>query len=403
MQLQFQMLADVLGERLAQEALAGPTNVVGITERVLAEQLAGQANTQLAGKLIRPATAIVHASYFKNPFATLAALAETGYYTWYPEVRFATKADDSVDDIQVDTVGMVHGTITMDGQELWHRLFVKRLKTQTNHVLRLNKVEIPRAIFQSPLQRLAELGPLPQPFIANLSVGPGLAGYRLVAFDHMLTGKRFFCECARSAHQQMLESARAHAPGFIAGSWPFQVIALLQEPEYEPRMCHLCIADTEGNQAAAERYGLTFVKMLEPYVDQIALTRGLNEQTARADAQARLGVSRWVRESELYLLVKELMPENTVLREASPPWLRRMRLDVYVPELRLAFEHQGQQHFEAVPIFGGEDALRRTQERDDYKRRLCVENGVRVVDVRYDDPLSLKWLRRRIDHALKIQ
>ena len=105
----------------------------------------------------------------------------------------------------------------------------------------------------------------------------------------------------------------------------------------------------------------------------------------------------------MYLLVKELMPENTVLREASPPWLRRMRLDVYVPELRLAFEHQGQQHFEAVPIFGGEDALRRTQERDDYKRRLCVENGVRVVDVRYDDPLSLKWLRRRIDHALKIQ
>jgi hypothetical protein len=168
-------------------------------------------------------------------------------------------------------------------------------------------------------------------------------------------------------------------------------------------MCHICIADCEGNQAAAERYGLAFVKMFEPYVDQIALTRGLDARTARADVQARLGISRWVRESELYLLIKELLPEDIVLREASPTWLGRLRLDVYVPALRLAFEHQGQQHFEAVTVFGGDDALRRTQARDEEKRRLCVENGVRVIDIRYDDPLTPRWLRHRIDQALKSQ
>ena len=242
MRLQLQILEDVFGERLEHEVEVGSVNIVGITERVFAEQLAQQANDQLASRLVKPATAIVHDSYFKHPFATLAALAETGYFTWYPEVRFATKPDNSIDDVQVDALGMVLGSITMDGQDLWHRLFVKRLKKQTNHVLRLNKVEIPAAVFQLPLQRLATLGHLPQPFIANLSVGPGLAGYRLVSFDHVLTGERFFCECARLAHSRMLESARARAPGYVAGSWPFQLIALLQEPCYKPGMCHLCDA-----------------------------------------------------------------------------------------------------------------------------------------------------------------
>ena len=43
--------------------------------------------------------------------------------------------------------------------------------------------------------------------------------------------------------------------------------------------------------------------------------------------------------------------------------------------------------------FGGEKALARVRERDERKRRLCGEHGVTVVDVRFDEPLTLPSLR----------
>jgi len=58
------------------------------------------------------------------------------------------------------------------------------------------------------------------------------------------------------------------------------------------------------------------------------------------------------------------------LREASPEWLGRMRLDIYLPELHLALEHQGEQHYRPIGVFGGEEAYIRVVERDTLKRQL---------------------------------
>src|ERR1035438_4455070 len=99
-------------------------------------------------------------------------------------------------------------------------------------------------------------------------------------------------------------------------------------------------------------------------------------RTARADVQERLNLSRWVQEAELYRQIKQIFPNELVFREASPPWLGRQRLDVFIPQLRLALEYQGVQHYEAVEAFGGERALLRTLERDALKKKLCDENQI---------------------------
>ncbi len=98
----------------------------------------------------------------------------------------------------------------------------------------------------------------------------------------------------------------------------------------------------------------------------------------------------------MYNLVKKLFPEQVVLREASPPWLGRQRLDVYLPALGLALEHQGEQHYKAISAFGGENALQRNRERDVIKRRLCEENAVLLVEIKFDEPLTLPLLRHRL-------
>ena len=119
-------------------------------------------------------------------------------------------------------------------------------------------------------------------------------------------------------------------------------------------------------------------------------------RTAKAEAKRRLSISRWTREEELYELISWLFPARAIRREASPAWLGQRRLDMYLPELSLAIEHQGQQHYFPVDAFGGEEALAKNHKRDERKRALCRENGVTIVEIRFDEPLTIPLLRSRL-------
>ena len=95
------------------------------------------------------------------------------------------------------------------------------------------------------------------------------------------------------------------------------------------------------------------------------------------------------------------LTERTIRREASPSWLGQQRLDIYLPELALSIEHQGEQHFFPIDAFGGESALEKTRERDQRKRALCKQNGVTVIDVRFDDPITMPSLTNRLQRWLR--
>jgi hypothetical protein len=187
---------------------------------------------------------------------------------------------------------------------------------------------------------------------------------------------------------------------YVEDAWPHQVTRLLSGAEYREGVCHLCVARRAGPEAAADLYGDAVQEFVAPYIDQLMLIQGIDKPTARSEVQHILGLSRWVREAELHNLVKRLLPEQVVLREASPPWLGRQRLDVYVPALGLALEHQGEQHYKAVGAFGGDMALQRNQERDAVKRRLCEENAVHLVEIRFDEPLTLPVIRQKLQHFI---
>jgi hypothetical protein len=93
---------------------------------------------------------------------------------------------------------------------------------------------------------------------------------------------------------------------------------------------------------------------------------------------------------------KQIFSDDMVLREASPPWLGRQRLDVFLPDRCIALEYQGVQHYEPVEMFGGAEALQRTMERDALKKRLCEENQVELLFIKYSDPLTFASLRNRM-------
>lgn len=57
-------------------------------------------------------------------------------------------------------------------------------------------------------------------------------------------------------------------------------------------------------------------------------------------------------------------------------------------------EYDGEQHFESVDFFGGEEKLKLQQERDERKNKWCKENNIRLIRIPYTeyDNLTIGYL-----------
>jgi hypothetical protein len=197
-------------------------------------------------------------------------------------------------------------------------------------------------------------------------------------------------------HSSILADAQARAPSFAPNSWPHAVIAMLGHADYEDAICHLCLVRNGNSEDAVRRYGAAIIDSHEAYTDQVKFDLNSDARTAREEVKRLMGLSRWTREATIYGVVSDLFPDQLVLREASPEWLGRLRLDIYLPGLKLAIEHQGQQHYEPVAIFGGEKAHAAVLERDILKRTRCEQSGVTIIYIRYDAPITKAAIRDRL-------
>lgn len=345
----------------------------------------------------------VFATYNANRCPTLPELVEHGYKTWYTEIRFVTNHVITSGDVKLEVSGIILDEVDFGwGVKRAYELKSKKLKTQTNQILKINTLRIESRVFQRVLSRLSGIAidqpliPNPASWIRGYGRNPRPLLFNLVSFNHVVTGTRFYCSCAKPAHEKILRRAASEAPHYAPHSWPHEVIDLLSHATYLDAICHLCIAKAQGADTAGAKYGDNMHEFLDSYKEQLVLCSKMDERTARAEVQQILNLSRWVREAELYRQIKQIFPNELIFREASPPWLGRQRLDVFIPQLRLALEHQGKQHYQAIEAFGGEEAFLRTLERDASKRRLCEENDIDLVYVRFDDPITAASLRHRL-------
>lgn len=57
--------------------------------------------------------------------------------------------------------------------------------------------------------------------------------------------------------------------------------------------------------------------------------------------------------------------------------------DFYINSKKIAIEYDGQQHFEAIPHWGGEQKLKTTQENDNIKNQYCIDNNIKLLRLPY--------------------
>ena len=173
--------------------------------------------------------------------------------------------------------------------------------------------------------------------------------------------------------------------------------------QYRAGICHLCRAIPS---TITYRMGVdTIIKHYLPYIMSEAILSGIDTREAENRVRDRLGVSRigegWVSETHLYNLIRALFPDQRVEREVSPQWLGKLRFDIFLPEVGVAIEYQGEQHYRPIERFAGKQGFEKTRERDQLKRQRAKEAGVKVVEFKYDEVLTDEMVRKRIERVIK--
>lgn len=115
--------------------------------------------------------------------------------------------------------------------------------------------------------------------------------------------------------------------------------------------------------------------------------------------------NKWKSEQLVYEYACKLYKKNNVIYQHRPFFLRsshgQMSYDVFICNLNVAIEYQGKQHFEPVEIFGGEESYKNQVARDELKKQLSIENGVKLVYINYDEDISPDLIKEKVSKALK--
>ena len=67
----------------------------------------------------------------------------------------------------------------------------------------------------------------------------------------------------------------------------------------------------------------------------------------------------------------------------NPKTNAKLRFDFYLPEYNICIEYDGEQHFNKIDFFGGEEGLKSLKERDQIKNLFCKENDIKLIRFNY--------------------
>lgn len=145
-------------------------------------------------------------------------------------------------------------------------------------------------------------------------------------------------------------------------------------------------------------------KLLNENIADEDLERRTNNLTREELGFKKIG-ERFVSETELYRIIKAIFPNNKVIHHYKRKWLGKQEIDIFVPDLNLAIEYDGIQHFKPIKAWGGEEGLKKNIERDKLKEEKCKENNVILIRFTYkeNDLLSENYVKSKLkDYGIDI-
>lgn len=262
-------------------------------------------------------------------------------------------------------------------------------------------------------------------------------GGAFFAFQETEDGPLFYCSCQKKGIEVYLSGMKGFS-GIPVASNNLMIQQFLASLPVKDNLCHICnrvspqygYGKTYGGtkfysiyghyiNGLAYEYGIDYSgNLLNPVLipsDIVPMLMTSEHNDERLDEQStknfirycenvirnRMGYfpigKKWTTEIRLLELVRKIYPNYTVIHQYE---IDHLRADVYIEELQLVIEYQGEQHFKPFAYMGGEEGLRKTQARDQEKVELCNYYKLGIVYFSYQDELTNKLIKERISSHL---
>jgi hypothetical protein len=224
-------------------------------------------------------------------------------------------------------------------------------------------------------------------------------------------GRLYTCQCF-SEHlgtsPSVLSDLRGDGDSLRNLSWPYEIGAISVKSE----ICHLCKGGVPRQIYGSEMYYSAFLRRYLPYHTLFSLRKhgkvffeGSEHKEIENEAREYFGYAKigekWVTETTLFRIVKALFSHVQVLHHYRGSELQGLELDIWLPELSLGIEYQGEQHFEAIEHWGGDEGLKSRLQNDRRKKAICKRLGYDLVEFTYKETITFELVTDRLARYLQ--
>ncbi len=105
----------------------------------------------------------------------------------------------------------------------------------------------------------------------------------------------------------------------------------------------------------------------------------------------------------VYNIVKEVWPEEKIIQEQTIKINgKNLFLDIYLPRLKIAFECNGEQHYNFNKFFHSDImAFKQQKQNDELKKLFCKESSINLIEIKYNDKIDKDFIEDKVLESLK--
>jgi very-short-patch-repair endonuclease len=101
-------------------------------------------------------------------------------------------------------------------------------------------------------------------------------------------------------------------------------------------------------------------------------------------------------ENKIFDILKQIF-QDKLIRRHDRITLKGLELDFMIPELRLAIEYDGEQHFDKElykKLYG--EGFEEQLKRDRAKEKLCIKKNIKLIRIKYNEEISKRNIHKKI-------
>ncbi|NQU63076.1 MAG: hypothetical protein HQ517_02165 [SAR324 cluster bacterium] len=225
-----------------------------------------------------------------------------------------------------------------------------------------------------------------------------------VMFGCRICGKLYTCECFKGQFDIDEDILRSYKD--LNRDHNEETVAKVESLKFRKGICHLCTKRVP-TLAYSNIYSPSFVQVYGSYIKLFAYKNNIQhclererwkepENLVREYLGYPLIGEKWISETMLFKTIQFLFPSNQVIHHYRGKELDGLELDVWLPELKIGVEYQGEQHYKVIEHWGGVEGLKNRKLNDQKKKKLCKELGYKLIEFKYNEDLTEDYVKKKI-------